>query len=522
MSEDQNNVLEGVSIDDLKGTVDKSIFKFDDENGAPTEELKEGVAPTPEPLKNVEAPSPIAEEPSYMNPPTAGEIPKDVIGGGIVVDEAPKNEKQQEGIVVGPMNDAQRNEEIKETFKEYDQMIAVAQQVAAAKGQAPKADNSVVKILLDKTGMQSVEFTDEERAKMEVSKKIELVEVSEEKIRGIKIKKPKARAAKTIIAKSFDRRFAPFVAASSGYLGKMRSLSSMEVVTLMQINSNASNSADAITQKANLIYTKLKEASCGDFVSFDEFCKRTALTDVPVMLYALIRATYPEKEKILMNCANPKCVHPSKRLNPQTGKPIMEPNQFEHEYQNTDIILKSSLNDKLIAETQRIYDNSHTLDDAIHCMDDAICTKVHRAMLDHSGTKIVDIYSPTIYEAIEKTAKKVDVSQYKDNEAYQLALYVAPFIQSVLIKDTEDPEGESYNQFDELEDIIEIVYNLSDDELELLNLAIRTFVMDYQYKYGFEASTLVCPHCGQAFEEDVEIEIDQLLFLQAQRRLTSG
>ncbi len=73
-----------------------------------------------------------------------------------------------------------------------------------------------------------------------------------------------------------------------------------------------------------------------------------------------------------------------------------------------------------------------------------------------------------------------------------------------------------------VKDIVDVIYNMSDAQLEVFSTVLNDNILDYQYKYGFKASTVICPHCGKHFKNDVPVEIEYLLFLQAQRHMTNG
>jgi hypothetical protein len=488
-------------VKEEKKTNDEDIFEFDDDD----ENTVTQKAPA---VKEGEK----KEEPVDDGmTPTAPDL-----GGGIIINN-PVETKKEEGIRVGPLTEGSESmNNVKETLKELDTMTEVAKMVRAAKGERPK-ELTVVEILMDKVGMREVEFTDEERKKLSAAKRIKVVELDTKEVPAIKIRRPKSGKAKTLIQKAFSKQYAPFVAAASGYLGKMRNLSSLEVINLVSINANAKTGAEAILQKASLIYSKIQETSLGKFESFDSFCKSTAIIDINVMVYALVRATYPDDEEIMMNCANPQCTHKTRNAE---GKVVSVPNQFKHSYKNTQILLSHKLSKRVQDASNEIYKASNTVEDALlYATEKSVLNTVKRAALGENQSIIIDIYCPSIYDSVEFIAKKVDMlDEIKDNDAYAPAINLATFIKSVMLKDEETGE---YDVFDDIEDIIDIVYNMSEDTLEVINQLVSENVMDYQFKYGFKASDVVCPHCGQPFFEDVEIEIDQLLFLQAQHHMTN-
>lgn len=493
-----------------------AVFSWDDEKNA---EASDDV-PAPE-IPSISDLKKAAEDstPTPVQPVSGKKEPtKEELGGGIVIDNP--EVRQNNGVMVegpaGKNSEAMKGAE--ERLKELDEMTKIAAVRAAATGEKQKAQ-TVVQIIMDKTGMNKVEFTDEERSKLSAARKIKVTEIQDESLSHIQMSRPKALNQKHIIQRTFSKQFAPFVAAASGYLGKMRNLSSLEVINLVTINTRTKNSADALHQKASLIYTKLHEASVGEFPSFDEFAKNTALVDLDVMLYGLIRATYPDDETILMNCGNPKCTH--KQRNRQTGEITDVPNQFQHRYRNTELLLVDKISDKLRDAAENIDKASHTVEDAKEEQKKAPLFQTHRYAFGDDNEILIDIYCPSIYEAIENISKKFDVSDYRNNEAYETALALTTFIKQICLKDTESDDPNKYNVFDDVLTMIDIVYNFDEEMLKVVQQLIVDNVNTYQYTYGFKAESVVCPHCGHAFEEDVETDMQYLLFLQAQRHMTN-
>lgn len=493
------------------------IFQWDD-NAGKIEENPETTMPNIGQLRENKV-DPIAQIPAahvIQDPTTPAprrEPTAEELGGGIIIENKPK---KPEGPVVGPMAEGSDTQErVKEAERRLDDMAEVAKKRMAVEGVKRKKTSTVIEILMDKTGMRSVEFTSEERKKMALSKKIKVVQVDEQRLKSVKMNRPKAIKQKTIIEKAFSRQFAPFVAAASGYVGKMRNLSSVEIINLLTIDERETVSAERLSQKASLIWSKLVECSIGNFTSFDEFAKNTAEIDLPVFLYAIIRATYPDKETLLMNCGNPDC---TRKVRDENGKIVSRPNQFNHEYSNTDILLIDRISDKLKDEAERIYQNSFTVEDAKKAREDSIINKTFRFALGEDEDILVDIYCPSVYEAIENFERKIESSEYVDDEVYSGLITTARYIKSINLKDEDTGE---YDTFDDAMAVLDILARMPQEVLEVVQQCIADNIFDYMYRYGFKASSVVCPICGHAFAEDVTINIERLLFLEAQRHLTS-
>ena len=516
-SASENNSANQIRTNPANNNVNSEIFQWDDD-ASKIEEKQETSIPEIGKLRENKVDA--VQQPELHaigNPNTQPEkrMPTaEELGGGIIIENKPQ---KPDGSTVGPMAEGSEiQQHVKEAERNLDAMAEVAKKRMALEGsQGRKPKNTVIEILMDKTGMRSVEFTSEERKKMALSKKIKVVQVDEHKLKTVKMNRPKAIRQKTIIEKAFSRQFAPFVAAASGYVGKMRNLSSVEIINLLTIDERESESAEQLAQKASLIWSKMVECSIGNFTSFDEFAKNTAEIDIPVFLYAIIRATYPDKETLLMNCANPEC---TRKVKDENGKIVSRPNQFNHEYSNTDILLVDRISDKLKDEAERIYQNSFTVEDAKKAREDSIINKTFRFALGEDEDILVDVYCPSIYEAIENFERKIESSEYIDDEVYSGLITTARYIRSINLKDEDTGE---YDMFDDAMAILDILARMPQEVLEVVQQCIADNIFEYMYRYGFKASSVVCPICGHAFTQDVVMNIERLLFLEAQRHLTS-
>ena len=421
-----------------------------------------------------------------------------------------------DGIVVeGKMGQKETQEAIESTMREMDLMTKLARERQNAAGQKVQAVNTHIDILIDKVGLRQVEFTDEERSKMKAASKIVVTQVEDATLKSIKVIKPKAIHQKKIIEKSFSSRFAPFVAPTSGYMGKVRALSSLEVIDMVAIDESDLNTSDAVKLKASLVYNHLMECSTDKFADFDDFCKKTTYIDLSPIMYGLVLATYPAEETITMNCANPECTH--KARDPKTGRMTDQQNQFTHHYKNSEVLLTHRISEKLAKEAENVFNHRHTVDDAVAYRDEhAIMNTISRFRI--GDNIIIEVYCPSITEYIDDYSSVVEKNQemFKNLEGYGPAITMTTYLKKVYLANQDDNDG-SFYEFDNTISIIEALHNMSTEELKLIQQCIQDEVGAYMYSYGFKAENVVCPHCAHAFTEDALIPIDRLLFHQGQR-----
>lgn len=522
MAGNKKGALDDMDLAKLKKAASSSFTEDDDDDFEPkkTEEDKaifdwgddEGDSPSINDLKKYKTDKdPEDDDLEVMETAESSDKePLPDVGNGVIIE----NKKEEKGIKVGPLasgSDMAKN--VEQAERELDMMGEIAKKRMAAEGKKAKPVNTVVEILMDKIGMRTVEFTDEERSKLTVAKKIKITQIENKDLKSITFSRPKAIKTKSIIERAFSRNYAPFVAAASGYCGKMSGLSSFEIVNLSTIDERFRNTADALMQKTSLIFNKMTDVSIGQFNNFDEFAKKTAAIDIEVFLYAIIRATYPDEETILMNCANPNCTHAQKR---DDGTTRQVPNQFDYHYKNSDILMVDKISDKLKNEAEAVYNASFAVEDARAVHENAVINKTLRFGLGDNNEIIMDIYCPSIYEMIENYARKIDAGGFPDDTFSTNLLNIAMFIKAINLK----ADDGHYDEFSDLNSIYEILIRMDRELFSVIQQCITDNVTTYTYSFGFKASDVVCPLCNHAFINDVPLTVESLLFLEAQRHMS--
>ena len=450
-------------------------------------------------------------EEKVENMPSAEEL-----GGGIVIENKPIHKDGT--ISVGPMANKDTSDAIGDKFKEFNEQIEIHKKLAAATGEvAAIRKDTIVNITIDKVGLGQVEFTNEERSKMAVSKKINLVEVSDETLRTLEVRKVSGNKAKSIIHRIFDKACVPFIATISGYKGKVRNLTSLEVISLAEsAYSDSIPESEALLRQASVVYSKLKEVSVGMFPDFKTFIQKTGTLDLESIMFALLRATYPQDDSMPMICVKETCTSRNK-----DGK--VERNKFEHKYSNDSLLLLHLVDEQLKSMVDYINDNSVTVEDAIETSKGAILNNNKLIALDNYPELIFEIYAPSIEDTVERIMKPImDTKMYANKPGIDVILNMTNFIYKVIVKETLEDGSEEKSEISDPVDIVELLSNMVDDpeSLNLLFQAIEDNILKYQFKYGFKGGSIVCPHCGNVITEDQPIDISTILFQKAQQAMT--
>ena len=442
------------------------------------------------------------------------------LGGGILIENKEANTNGTR--LIGALANKETEGAIKEKFREVDEMIQINKQLSIIAGAEKPKEQLITTINIDKTGLETVEFTEEEREKMKISKKINIVEVDDVELKTMEVRKVSSARAKTILQRKFDKSCVPFIAVGSGYKGKIKKLTALEVVSLADATINYKVQSESVLKQAGVIYDKLAEVSIGDFGSFEEFIDNTATIDIDNFIFALMRATYPQDDIRPMGCANPECTF----IDPD-DKRTAKRTQFNHKYTNDSLLLKHATSEDLANMANYINENSVTVEDAREVASKSILKNVKRIKLTNSENEstIFELYVPSISETVNRILKPlVDTKKYATRYGYDALVQMTSFISAIIVKDT-DENGNAYDaRIEDPQDIIDYLAVISDDadQVNVLVSAIESNIIQYQFKYGFKGGTIVCPQCGHVIEEDQIIDIAELLFHKAQQRSTNA
>lgn len=441
------------------------------------------------------------------------------LGGGILIENKETNTNGTR--LIGALADRETESAVKEKFREVEEMIQINKQLSAIAGVEKPKEQIITTINIDKTGLESVEFTEEEREKMKISKKINIVEVDDVELKTLEVRKVSSARAKTILQRKFDKSCVPFIAVASGYKGKIKKLTTLEVVSLADATINYKVESESLLKQASVIYDKLAEVSIGNFVTYDEFIKNTAAIDIDNFIFALMRATYPQDDVMPMGCANPECTF----IDPE-DKRTAKRTQFNHKYTNDSLLLEHAISENLANMANYINEHSVTVEDAQEVASKSILKNVKRIRLTNSENEstIFELYVPSISETVDRILKPfVDTKKYESRYGYDGLVKMASFISAIIVKDT-DENGDIYDaRIEDPQDIIDYLAVITDDaeQVNVLVSAIESNIIQYQFKYGFKGGTIVCPQCGHVIEEDQVIDIAELLFHRAQQRSTN-
>lgn len=345
-------------------------------------------------------------------------------------------------------------------------------------------------VIIDKTNFGTViNFTEEEREKLEKSRKIKLEEVETISLKSIKTKKLKKKDDfNKIINRVTNITSTNIVLPASGYTASIKGCSAYELISLIQENKNALINAQ---DKWSLIYNKLESTSIGK-MSFDEFMHNTASIDYNTFIYGLLCSTYPDDDKLPITC--PKCKK-----------------EFDHLYSTRSLIRVEKMDEELQDTIMKIVDNSVTEATAKEVHSEAPISNIKTIKLPASGI-IAEVYVQSAYDLINKSIK--GLQENKDSK-YNNAAVLSTFIRSFYVPDETD---DSYFVVDDANDILQTLYSLSEvDVLVIRNIGDK-LVEHTTVEYGL--MDITCPHCNH-YMPTLDLELENILFYRYRQILNT-
>lgn len=468
-------------------------------------------------------------------------------GNGVVIEKKESPAPSQKGIVIDGMN-KQRQGDVEHTLSEMDSEIEKQRKIAeqrVADGSAPDREvqdpnasdelkkhnrevrdeekkeaeqktanastdgkidpkNDTVQVIIDKSGLGSFTFTEEEKKRIASSKRIHLVEVEDKELKTLKVKKKLDKKTDfKILHRNFDKSYSSVVALASGYTCKMKNISAAESIRMYQ--RPGTDTANSILDKWSVIYDKMTDISIGAFKDFEDFCKRTAFMDYDSFLFAMLCSSYPEEDTIDFTCD---------KDNGGCGK------DFTYKYNNKQLIRSDLISDDTKEIVANIVNASAFQDKAQEIANNSPVNNFKRIKLDDESGMIVDIYIPSVHETVENTFRRMEDNHDLSSQENRNSVVLAQSIKSVYVPDydsVEDGDVEYY-QVSDLEGLVELINQMNEIQLQILATRIEKFSAPYIMHFGFPE--IKCPHCNHNWGA-YDMQMDNAIFRRVQRRLST-
>lgn len=164
----------------------------------------------------------------------------------------------------------------------------------------------LVQIIMDKSSMGEVEFSAEEREKLEIADIIQLKQVETVDIEAIRSAKTEVSFSSAVSGYQADGATMVVCFPASGFKAEMTPLAYGEVTDLT-LEPELAVTPEVYLKRLSVIYNHMVNPSCGKFESFEDFLSKFAYTDINMAIYGLLCVTYPENQSAFVDCGNKGC-----------------------------------------------------------------------------------------------------------------------------------------------------------------------------------------------------------------------
>lgn len=495
----ENNIFENVNMQESLQTAR--------ELGTPVQQMPQQL--TPEQIQYIQQQHTTMHTPVQQSlPMDTPSLPEGHMTGIIVNTQELIDDATPKPVQVPQALDDDRMELLSEYMKEYDERIEEAKEkYEQTHGPVVESDNedddndnedqqetflkdySEAVVVIDKTGMGVVNFTDEERAKLEKVKKIKVEEVESLELSTIVTKKVKKKNVAKILQKTKNTiKTTSIVLPASGYTAEIRGCSAHELLGLITDGRNPLHDNET---KWSLIYSKIESTSIGTFKDFNDFLTHTSTLDYQTFIFGILCATYPEDDSIPLTCQ--KCNK-----------------EFDHHYSIKSLIRAERMDSDLQNRVANIIDASHMLPTALECHENAPVNEVKRYRLPYSEF-IVDLHVQSVHDFIYESVKKL--SEKRDSNMAQASV-LSTGVRSFFVPQDDG----SFIELDEPEEITEVIYKLNDIDIKVLNTKMQDLISGKQFDFGFMDMT--CPHCRN-YVDTLPMDVEKILFFKYQMALNT-
>ena len=368
-----------------------------------------------------------------------------------------------------------------------------------------------VKVVINKTQLPTITWTDEERDRIRKSRIVHLDIVEDVSLKYNNIKDLDDNAVDVVLSQ-YVRKVNDVTAVlpASKYRATFTGLSYPEVIDLSY--SNEINNLDGERKKWHIIYEHLNNPSIGDFADFDDFLKKTSFMDLEFMTWKVLCATAMDKEIISIDCHGNLNGHPCKR-------------NYDWIYSPAEVLVPESVSPVVMEEMKKTGEAS-SMDDIEKNYKESMLMTNNTIELPSSKIGVVFghisayDYLNSIYAEVHKLSEE-DSPQQSEALAYSTLTVIKSFlIPSQLKFQNGHPSSISNNgevlRITGVNNLIRVIKTLNEIDWQILPELVR--IMLEPYKFRFSLRNLCCPTCNTKSEIPIE-DMSRMLFILA-RSLT--
>lgn len=370
--------------------------------------------------------------------------------------------------------------------------------------------DSIVKILIDKTGLgANIEFDDEEKKVIERANVIQLCEVEDEELRLVDIDRTDDDTPfmQLVEAQQISLSKVPMCFPSSGFKAQMTGLSLGEHANIT-LDTEAADAADYLNfnklyMRYSVIYNNMKNISVGPFKDFNEFLHKFAADDLPLALYGLVVASQPEIDTLNMTCTRKGCEK-----------------HFVYSYAPRRVIDFDTAPVAMLEMIDKIA--SASPDEMYTLYKNSRVNKFKRLKLNRSRY-LADLgaasawdhlyYILPVVQKYDKLEKEEGFSDMDPRVDVPLLLYGVRkmYVPSIRI-------AGAYVQTETGDDVADAYLSLPNSDALALKAGVEAYRK--QFTVGFSLKDIECPHC-HTMTRQIPIDVDTLVFQIRLRQLST-
>jgi hypothetical protein len=367
------------------------------------------------------------------------------------------------------------------------------------------------KVIIDKSNISQVSFSDDEIDKIKKSRSVTLNIVEGKDIEYSIIKEDDDTKMSDIdtILRQYTRKMNDMRVSlpASKYRCTFTGLSYPEMLDLNY--SQELNNIDGERKKWTIVFNHMKNPSIGEFkeyesvddsgntitiTAFEDFLKKTSFVDLDYALWAILCATCLDKEIVSIDCHSENCN-----------------NHYEWTYDPKELIQLDSVLTNTLDE-MKMTGEVNTMDDIMKHYNGSMLKLQNTVTLPSSGF-VLCFGHVSAYDYLEERLPNIAyISEKQDTmvsnvfEASGLGV-----IKYILLPDIID--SSKFRKVSDGIDIMKVVHTL--DELDCKTIGEIISLMMDPYSFKFSLKNLVCPKCHTRSSIDID-DISRLLFLIAQ------
>lgn len=338
-------------------------------------------------------------------------------------------------------------------------------------------------------------LTKEEREKVQRTKTIVVNEVKTLNLPTATRVITSADEYKRVIPKKIHSEVIEVPLLNSGYAATVHGCGSLAMASIIP---DTDTDVPDYQKRYQFAYDNLVSTSIGK-MSFNDFCLKTSITDIDTILLAILRASDPDENEILVDCRRPGC-----------GE------QFKVKYRLSQLIDPSSIKPDMDAEINKIMTNKDIYTNAVKVQEESKIMQVKYVEIKIPADPEINASEQTIVIEIKNTDGILAIERYplvkELSEKY--SRYIVGFalvIPRIFITCTLENEVEpSTYEVNDPGTILEIISDLDSEAIQAIG-SVADPIMEYdRITYSFKGP-INCPKCRNLIKS-IPCTIDSLIF----------